>query len=95
MMRNDLVEAGAKLVVEDVNDGLKLNHLLEIDCLHDILLNVRINGVRIEDDDELYNEMVSLLDDDLAGEIRVIVEDEMETGIVLQEQIDGYYSDRV
>ena len=95
MMRNDLVLCGAKLVVEEVNeDGLNLNHV-DLDCLHDILLNVRINGVRIEDDDELYNEMVSLLDDDLAGEIRVIVEDEIETGIVLQEQIDGYYSDRV
>lgn len=42
----------------------------DIGDLHDIASNTTINGVRIEDDDMLYNQLSSILDESFLEEVQ-------------------------
>ena len=61
------------------------------DDLHDYILNIHINGVRIEDDDELYHQAVELIPV-IFDEVIEFIDDYCDYGTVLQEQWDTYYS---
>lgn len=96
MNRNELIKLGANKIMErTTGDYFNVNDLEDIDYIHDVLLEVKIDGVRIEDDDDLHDQMVELLDEDLRAEIVKPVEDEMDYYYGIQAGYDAYYSDRL
>ena len=96
MNRNELIKLGSNELLEQTrNDYFNVKDLEDIDYIHDVLLNVKINGVRIEEDDNLYNQMVALLDEDLRVELIKPVEDEIDYHYGIQAGYDAYYSDRI
>lgn len=44
--------------------------IADIGDLHDIACDTTINGVRIEDDDMLYNQLLSILDESFLQEVQ-------------------------
>lgn len=78
-----LIEAIKENITEDVHySGEEPKELKDIDELHDIALFVEINGITIEEYDEMYYEMVSLLNtdgEDILYEINEFIGDEFET----------------
>ena len=44
--------------------------ITDIGDLHDIACDTTINGVRIEDDDMLYNQLLSILDESFLEEVQ-------------------------
>lgn len=44
--------------------------IADIGDLHDIACDTTINGVRIEDDDMLYNQLLSILDESFLEEVQ-------------------------
>ena len=44
--------------------------IIDIGDLHDIACDTTINGVRIEDDDILYNQMLQILDESFLQEVQ-------------------------
>ena len=66
MMRNDLVLCGVERVVEFAQEN---NGVIDFEIDEDLLATARFNGVTIESDDVLFDEMVSLLTGDVVDEI--------------------------
>ena len=95
MNKELLIKIGAEKVVENVAEdiNIKIEDLYDEDEIHDLLCGCKINGIKIDKDDDLYNEMLSLLDEELCNEIHDKVEEELDNGATLQEQWKGYYSD--
>lgn len=90
-----LIKNGVERAIEEMRDGYtKYEDLEDIDMLHDILMNIRINGERIECNDDLYERMVALLEE-VQPAILKEVDSEMDYYYGIQAGYDAYYSDRI
>ena len=93
--KETLIENGVELISEKIcEDLITIESLEDIEELHDILLNVRIDGERIEDSDKLHDEMVVLLEE-VQPVIIEEIESEMDYYYGIQAGYDAYYADRI
>lgn len=94
--KNQLMQKVVEIIVEDINYGdISINnieYLNDADEIHDIALAVKINGIKIEDDDDLYNQMRNLVNDEFASEVYYIIDDEVDGARVEEEQWQVYHS---
>lgn len=83
MLNEECLIQGAFQVIYDniCDDGEKI-HLYDISDLHDWLIDVTINGIRIEDYDALYWTMCNIIEmngDEMIEEINAIIDDECQS----------------
>lgn len=71
-------------------DEHPFSEITDIGDLHDIACDTTINGVRIEDDDILYNQMLQILDESFLQEVQDLINFD-----VNKEMVRDYNSQRL
>lgn len=64
-------------IIRYIDEHPEFNLITDIGDLHDIACDTTINGVRIEDDDMLYNRMVQILDESFLEEVQDFINFDM------------------
>lgn len=83
MTKNTLVNKIVKYEVDSLNFNGETPKHLDLDDIHDISLFIEIKGVKIEDDDVLYNWLLSILDEDIISDINNKLLEMYEYGTIL------------
>lgn len=76
-------------IIRHINEN-PFSVITDIGDLHDIACDTTINGVRIEDDDILYNQMLQILDESFLQEVQDFINFD-----VNREMVRDYNSQRL